>query len=292
MANCAELTEERKETTEKYDCNGNSPLHVVCYEGDIERLFALLHESNYLNSQNDNGATPLMCIIQGADCNVNNKNSTKEKLLKMMKILVEHGADVNLQDCKGNTALHLAIEQACMKSIFSKSLSYLIKNGAKTNIRNNNNERSTDRAIKSNSSKIIDIVTFTQAQCKTDCLLEVECPYDHTNRIQQAEIGKENISEKSEIDYNGDTNQNKQSMKYRLHDIKRINRVDSIYECPICCSSYEKGTPIYQCVNGHVICEKCWQSLTIVECPSCRVDMKDLRVRNRALEALILKANL
>ena len=40
-----------------------------------------------------------------------------------------------------------------------------------------------------------------------------------------------------------------------------------ILECPVCYATI-KQTPIYQCRNGHVVCENCRPRLTT--CPTCR----------------------
>lgn len=59
-------------------------------------------------------------------------------------------------------------------------------------------------------------------------------------------------------------------------------------KCPICVEVPE--AEIYQCKNGHVICNKCKDQLTVGRCPQCRVafevDGGDL-IRNRVLESLV-----
>ena len=41
-------------------------------------------------------------------------------------------------------------------------------------------------------------------------------------------------------------------------------------ECPVCLSLPE-STPIYQCENGHIICNACHQNMA--ECPQCRLPL-------------------
>jgi len=55
-------------------------------------------------------------------------------------------------------------------------------------------------------------------------------------------------------------------------------------ECPVCLSQPESA-PIYQCENGHIICNVCHKTLT--ECPQCRVHLAKIRnlIAENILEA-------
>merc|ERR1719500_1429845 len=44
-------------------------------------------------------------------------------------------------------------------------------------------------------------------------------------------------------------------------------------ECPICLTEMKPPTRIFQCSNGHHVCETCKSSLTPVKCPKCRADI-------------------
>lgn len=58
--------------------------------------------------------------------------------------------------------------------------------------------------------------------------------------------------------------------------------------CPIC---FEIPIgQVFQCKNGHTICEAC--CATLRQCPECRVSYGDGKIRNRALEALLNKLSL
>jgi len=52
-------------------------------------------------------------------------------------------------------------------------------------------------------------------------------------------------------------------------------------ECPICMENFTDK--IYQCKNGHMICEQCISQLEKQECPTCMVSIVD-RIRNRFAE--------
>ncbi len=55
------------------------------------------------------------------------------------------------------------------------------------------------------------------------------------------------------------------------------------FKCPICFEIPEKE--IFQCQNGHTICDVCVQCLSL--CPQCRVGLKPAKIRNRALEEIL-----
>lgn len=55
------------------------------------------------------------------------------------------------------------------------------------------------------------------------------------------------------------------------------------FKCPICFEIPEKE--IYQCQNGHTLCDVCVQSLSL--CPQCRVSLGTSKIRSRPLEELL-----
>eukprot|EP01083_Nonionella_stella_P284504 968615_1 len=60
-------------------------------------------------------------------------------------------------------------------------------------------------------------------------------------------------------------------------------------ECPIC--RYTFSGRIFQCSEGHAICQSCNRSLNVPKrCPFCRVRVGNCR--NRALEAVVAALNM
>jgi ankyrin repeat protein len=85
---------------------GETPLHVACTYGRIaivEELlkYFLLHKV-HLNDIDQNGWTPLHCA-----CVIRWFNVCKDHQLKIIQMLIDHGADVNAQTDRGYTPLHL-----------------------------------------------------------------------------------------------------------------------------------------------------------------------------------------
>ena len=55
-----------------------------------------------------------------------------------------------------------------------------------------------------------------------------------------------------------------------------------LLECPVCMETI-KSVPVYQCINGHVICKVCIEKLN--NCPICRND--SVLVRSLKLENIV-----
>ncbi|NWX06686.1 ANKR7 protein, partial [Caloenas nicobarica] len=72
-----------------------TPLHLACENGHVDVVRFLVQANCQLNLA-DNFRSPLMKAVQ----------YQRERCVAM---LLEHGADPNLADADGNTALHLAV---------------------------------------------------------------------------------------------------------------------------------------------------------------------------------------
>lgn len=84
---------------------GNTPFHLASRNGDAEMLICLLETSKNLNetkekvnSQNKAGWTPLHFAVQGGH-------------VKTARILIEKGADPNIESISGKTPIHLACDK-------------------------------------------------------------------------------------------------------------------------------------------------------------------------------------
>ena len=63
-----------------------------------------------------------------------------------------------------------------------------------------------------------------------------------------------------------------------------INDLLNTLECPVCLDTCESA-PIYQCPEGHLLCQRCNQRL--VDCPQCGHSL--MNARNRVAEDLAVK---
>lgn len=66
--------------------------------------------------------------------------------------------------------------------------------------------------------------------------------------------------------------------------IKELNK-----ECPICFEEMLPFTKIFQCSQGHLLCENCYKKVieSTKTCPFCKRDVASNPIRNRALEEAI-----
>jgi len=64
-------------------------------------------------------------------------------------------------------------------------------------------------------------------------------------------------------------------------------RVRELLECPVCLEEMKPPKKIFQCSNGHVICELCKNNPEVRSCPTCRVKFRGQNVvRNIVAEKL------
>lgn len=61
-------------------------------------------------------------------------------------------------------------------------------------------------------------------------------------------------------------------------------------ECPICMEEMEPSIKIFQCSEGHWLCENCFKKVSESTkiCPTCRRDVTSNPIRNRGLEEMIV----
>ena len=56
------------------------------------------------------------------------------------------------------------------------------------------------------------------------------------------------------------------------------------FACPVCLEVLRPPVRIFQCPEGHILCETCKENPALVHCPQCRVPLERNCSRNRALE--------
>jgi len=61
---------------------------------------------------------------------------------------------------------------------------------------------------------------------------------------------------------------------------------DEQLDCPVCLESLKPPLRIFQCPEGHILCENCKENPSMVHCPQCRVSLESNCSRNRALEEI------
>ncbi|XP_078381493.1 ankyrin repeat domain-containing protein 61-like [Oculina patagonica] len=104
-AACTEILLEHGADMCAQDCMGKTPVAMATLNGRLDVLATLCNHGAPLNLASSWGATPLMYAQYGR---------SKAERVSATEILCRSGADVDLQDRNGRTALHLAKDVECL----------------------------------------------------------------------------------------------------------------------------------------------------------------------------------
>lgn len=161
--------------------DGDTALLSACIENNAETIRLLLQAGSDVNATNNLGYTPLyqstltgnspeivsMLLQAGADTNLtDNEGSTalhnatlpdteadKPAALAVMRLLLEHGAAVNTQDCHGDTPL-----LQCAECGFTEGARLLLEHGADPTLRNKNGNSPLELAEQNGHSEIAELL--------------------------------------------------------------------------------------------------------------------------------------
>lgn len=166
------------------DYEKNTPLMRACYNAEREIVEILLKHKAQVNTRNLHGLTPLhlaagnveivrLLINQGADVKVESNFGTTPFHMchdkETAALFLQHGADINALDAKGETLLFNAIRLALK---YRKSFTqFLIENGAAINIKNREGETPLSLALKGYDVKEI--------KCLLNNRADIECCKDY-----------------------------------------------------------------------------------------------------------------
>jgi len=76
-----------------------------------------------------------------------------------------------------------------------------------------------------------------------------------------------------------------------LHRKITIEKQDlsNILQCPVCLDNCKPPLQIWQCREGHILCESCFSRPELKTCPQCRMSLQGNVSRSRVLEELAMK---
>jgi uncharacterized protein len=137
-----ELAEGQPDLIKAYSQDGWTPLHLACFFNQPAIAEAL--------------------ILRGADVEARSRNAMKNAPLhaaaagrsrESVRILIEHGADVNAKQEAGWTALHAASQNGDVEMV-----RLLIAGGAQVHARADNNQNALDLALTKGHQAVVDIL--------------------------------------------------------------------------------------------------------------------------------------
>jgi len=65
--------------------------------------------------------------------------------------------------------------------------------------------------------------------------------------------------------------------------------LEEILKCPVCLDTCRPPLQIWQCREGHIVCESCFSRPVLVVCPQCRMSLDRNVSRSRVLEDLAMR---
>ncbi|KJV54056.1 ankyrin repeat family protein [Orientia tsutsugamushi str. Gilliam] len=136
---------ERNANVTLQDNDGNTPLHFAARNHDLKTTEILLSYGNaIIDMQNNNRQTPLHLASTRPRTYQGPSDLLSTESLKIAQALLTHGANVNLEDENGNTALHYATNSFHHLEITE----ILLNHGANVNAQNNLGDTALHHAAK------------------------------------------------------------------------------------------------------------------------------------------------
>ena len=127
---------------------GNTTLHLVVSEGHLKGARMLLERGADVNSQNDEGLTPIQQASYGL-----RRGYLRYPCLDIMRLLLDHGANFTASDKSGNTALHFVVSEGHLEAA-----RMLLERGADVNSKNNEGLTPLQRASQGLRRRYLDIM--------------------------------------------------------------------------------------------------------------------------------------
>ena len=136
------------------DIYGRTALHIAAFKSDfnvVQMLVDIAH--TVVNCRDNKGCTPLHYAVQGGD------QESHEDFSRCVELLLERGADVEAQNSRGSTPLHLAASK-----MSEKAIRLLIRKGANINLQDNKNQTALHKASRRGRLEIVRLLLDHKAE--------------------------------------------------------------------------------------------------------------------------------
>jgi ankyrin repeat protein len=132
-----------------------TPLHKAAAWGKYDVAELLIGKGANLNAQDLQGKTPLFLaiwspVVKKRRYPASNIFPDRSGQQRIVKLLVEKGADVNIKDIYGDAPLHRAVQYSSLSTV-----KYLIEKGARVQARNKSNDTPLHTAVHHNYSHVV-----------------------------------------------------------------------------------------------------------------------------------------
>ena len=277
------------------DKTGNAALHHAVQGKSYDVVKLLIHQGADTNSRNFAGESILdianatndqnivSCIQEYTNENLDTEIEEAKKTLKILEI--KHIIDTkrkNIMKMNEEKTKLIDYENCLLKEknqgeILQNDIEFLIQHINET-FKRLNEYKSENTAAKT--------------------LLQKECEEMVESMLEQVSNTREIISKmEREIKTLEKKTESYEQQKHEYEFFKKNfeeGKYDKIIkevskECPICYERMGPPVKIFQCSEGHLICEKCFTKIrdSMKVCPYCNQDVISNPIRNRALEEII-----
>lgn len=255
------------------DTYGRTVLHRACWDGDEEKVQDLVTDarSETLNAKDQWGRTPLWCAVTQGQLGVvtimveceHIKLETKDSYGKSLEFRANE---------KGYTEIEDLIKQEKIR----RQLTVFAVND------DSNSEQALREKLESTENQLCDLEkrhAIEKMNLEVSCseaverlLKENEDKLKKVEERQKTEIEilnkqKETIEQKMSINT---SNTDSSAPAYPPGQQEPYNQyLPPCPECPICMENLMPPRRIFQCGNGHLICEICQPKMKEKKCPTC-----------------------
>ncbi len=179
-------------STSKQKPNGDTPLIVYLInrhsveELNIDIVTELLipNHGDVVNKQSRDGETALMSFFANLDDETDIiSSSDRDIFMNVLNVLLNAGANVNLQNSAGYTVLHyiLNVSSIATPDHYGDILKAIIGHGADLSIKNMHGETAISLANKLGNSKILDILNMSRIKPVANMWQNYKRPNDKSN---------------------------------------------------------------------------------------------------------------